>query len=73
MNKSFCSPYQARAADEELVSVLTAISIVSNRLAKNIALLAGQSQSEEGGKAYEQDERHGYDHRRVTKRCCRDY
>lgn len=43
MKQTSKAPYQARAADEELIDVLT-----------------GQSQSEEGGKTYGQDERYGY-------------
>jgi len=45
--------------DEELIGVLTAISVVSKRLAKKLSMLAGQSQSMEGGKPYEQNERTG--------------
>ena len=43
--------------DEELIGVLTAISVVSKRLAKKLSLLARQSQSMEGGKLDEQNER----------------
>ncbi len=43
--------------DEELIGVLTAISVVSKRLAKKLSMLAGQSQSMEGGKLDEQNER----------------
>ena len=46
------------AVDDELVDVLTAISVVSMRLARKLTLLARQSQSKEGGKADEQNERH---------------
>jgi hypothetical protein len=43
--------------DEELAGILTAISIVSKRLAKKLTLLPRQDEpSEEGGKPYEQDE-----------------
>jgi len=38
------------SADEELVEVLTAISVVSKRLARKLSLLAGQSKSTEGEK-----------------------
>ena len=62
----------ARAADEELVEVLTAISVVSMRLARKLTLLAGQSQSKEGGKADEQNERDVRDHRRAAQ-CSRCY
>ena len=46
-------------SDEELIGVLTAISVVSKRLAKKLSMLAGQSQSMEGGKPDEQNERTG--------------
>ena len=48
-----------RVSDEELIGVLTAISVVSKRLARKLSMLAGQSQSMEGGKANEQNERIG--------------
>lgn len=44
------------AADEELVEVLTAISVVSMRLARKLTVLAARSQSEEGGKQNEQNQ-----------------
>ena len=47
---------RTQAADEELVEVLTAISVVSMRLARKLALLAGQSKSMEGEKTDEQNE-----------------
>ena len=37
-------------SDEELIGVLTAISVVSKRLAKKLIQLNQASQSEEGGK-----------------------
>jgi hypothetical protein len=46
-------------SDEELIGVLTAISVVSKRLARKLSTLAGQSQSKEGGRADEQNERTG--------------
>lgn len=49
-------------ADEELIEVLTAISVVSMRLARKLTLLTVRSQSEEGGKHHEQDERYGTNH-----------
>ena len=49
-------------ADEELVEVLTAISVVSMRLARKLTVLAARSQSEEGGKQNEQNQRYGSDH-----------
>ena len=48
-----------RVSDEELIGVLNAISVVSKRLAQKLSVLAGQSQSKEGGKADEQNERTG--------------
>lgn len=48
-----------RVSDEELIGVLTAISVVSKLLARKLSMLAGQSQSKEGGKADEQSERTG--------------
>mgnify|MGYP000307971237 FL=1 len=53
--------------DQELIDVLTAISVVSKRLAMKLALI--QSQSTEGGKQDEQNERNGSDHQRVTGYC----
>ena len=55
--------------DQELIEVLTAISVVSKRLAMKLALI--QSQSTEGGKQDEQNERYGCDHRRSAHCCCR--
>jgi len=60
------------AADEELIEVLTAISVVSMRLARKLTLLAARSQSEEGGKENEQNQRYGRDHRRAAHCCCGD-
>lgn len=57
------------SADEELVEVLTAISVVSKRLARNLSLLAGQSKSKEGEKPDEQNERDVRDHRIAAKVC----
>ena len=54
--------------DQELIEVLTAISVVSKRLAMKLALI--QSQSTEGGKQDEQNERYGCDHRRAAHCCC---
>ena len=55
------------AADDELVDVLTQISVVSMRLARKLALLAGQSKSMEGEKTDEQNEQFVYDYRRVAQ------
>ena len=43
--------YDARA-DEDIVDVLTAISVVSKRLASNLTIARQQSQSREGGKSH---------------------
>jgi hypothetical protein len=59
-----------RAADDELVDVLTEISVVSMRLARKLTMLAGQRQTTEGGKSDEQNERNGCDHRRTAQRRC---
>ena len=56
------------ATDDELVDVLTQISVVSMRLARKLTLLAGQCQTTEGGKSDEQNERNGYNHRGATQR-----
>ena len=46
-----------REIDEELADVLTAISVVSKRLARKLAMLSRQDeQKAEGGKSDEQDE-----------------
>ena len=55
--------------DEELIGVLTAISVVSKRLARKLIQLNQTSQSQEGGNHDEQNERNGSDHQRVTG-CC---
>lgn len=62
---------RTRAADEELIEVLTAISVVSKRLARKLTVLANQSQHMEGGKADEQNGRYGYYHRRTAQCRCR--
>ena len=54
----------------EEILVLNAISLVSARMARRLAALAKQSQSKEGGKHREQNERHGSDHRRAPHCCC---
>ena len=45
--------YDARAG-EDIVDVLTAISVVSKRLASNLTAARQQSKSREGGKSHEQ-------------------
>lgn len=56
-------------ADEELIGVLTAISVVSKRLARKLIQQSRTGKSQEGGKGNEQNERNGCDHQR-TARCC---
>ncbi len=62
---------RTQVADEELIEVLTAISVVSKRLARKLTVLADQSQHMEGGKADEQNERNGCVYRRTAQRCRR--
>ena len=59
------------AANEELIDTLIAISVVSKRLARKLSMLAAQSQTKEGGKTDEQDERDGRYHRRHAQMRCR--
>ena len=63
--------YDTRA-DEDIIDVLTAISVVSRRLARNLTIARQQSKSRDGGKSHEQNERYGTDHR-GTPQCCRYY
>ena len=56
-------------SDEELIGVLTAISVVSKRLAKKLIQLNQTSQSEEGGNHVEQNERNGSAHPRIKGYC----
>ncbi len=58
--------------DEDIVDVLTAISVVSKRLASNLTAARQQSKSREGGKSREQNGRYGTDHRKLAQ-CCRCY
>lgn len=52
---------RTHAADTELIDILTAISVVSMRLARKLTLLAGESQSMKGektnGKYYDDNRR----------------
>ena len=57
------------ATDEELIGVLTAISVVSKRLARNLIQLEQQRKSMKGATEHEQDKRSGTDHQR-SARCC---
>ena len=63
---------RTRAADEELIEVLTAISAVSKRLERKLTILADQSQHMEGGKADEQNGRYGRVYRGTAQRRCCD-
>ena len=44
------------AEEEDIIEVLNAISVVSKRLAQNIATVNRENQSKEGGKQYEQNQ-----------------
>ena len=57
------------ATDEELIGVLTAISVVSKRLARNLIQLEQQKKFMEEATNHEQNKRSGTDHQRST-RCC---
>ena len=59
-------------ADDDIVDVLTAISVVSKRLASNLTAARQQSKSREGGKSREQNGQYGTDHRKLAQ-CCRCY
>ena len=61
-----------RAVDVELIEALTAISVVSKRLARKLMILADQSQHMEGGKADEQNGRYGRVYRGTAQRRCCD-
>ena len=56
-------------SDEELIGVLMSISVVSTRLARKLIQLNQTSQSQEGGKQDEQNERNGSDHQGVAGYC----
>lgn len=66
------SLFDSGGTDKEEIELLTAISQVSARLARNMAILANQRQSMKGANSHEQNERNGYDHRR-TAQCSRCY
>lgn len=66
------SLFDSGGTDKEAIELLTAISQVSARLARNMAILADQRQSMKGENSHEQNERNGYDYPRV-KECCRCY
>ena len=54
--------------DEELIGVLTAISVVSRRLARKL-IQQSSAASQEGGKRDEQNERNRSDHQGVAGYC----
>lgn len=55
--KETSTEYRDREMNEELADVLTAISVVSKRLAQKLTMLAEEEkQKTEGGKADEQEE-----------------
>lgn len=60
--------FKANAAvtDEELIGVLTAISVVSKRLSEKLIRLSS-SQSTEGGKCNGQNERNGRHHQGTAR------
>lgn len=58
---------RCRSGNDELIDTLIAISLVSKRLAKNMALLAGQRKQVKGGCHDEQDKRTGHGHYRVVE------
>ncbi|MDY4507220.1 MAG: hypothetical protein SPD95_00625 [Candidatus Faecousia sp.] len=64
------SKTDARAADAEIIGLLMAISTVSKRLAHKMIRVTQASQSQEGGKRYEQNERDGCHHQRTAEHCC---
>ena len=55
--KETSTEYRDREMNEELADVLTAISVVSKRLARKLTILSRQDKEKtEGGKSDEQDE-----------------
>ena len=64
--------FDSGGTDAEVIAVLKAISQVSARMARNMTILAKQRQSKKGEIHHEQNERYGYDYRRVTQ-CSRCY
>lgn len=60
------SVYCTDAQDAELIELLSAISLVSKRLATNLSRLAKQSQKKKGEKSYGQNERTITCNRRTT-------
>ena len=63
MNKSY---FDSRGKSHELIAVLTAISHVSAKMARNLELLAELRNSKKGNTTYEQHKGHGFEHRRTA-------
>lgn len=57
------------ATDEELIGVLTAISVVSKHLARNLIQLEQQRKSMRGEEKYGQDKRDTADYHRTAGYC----
>lgn len=57
---------RCQSGNDEVIDTLIAISLVSKRLAKNMALLAARKQVK-GGCQDEQDKRTGHGHYRVVE------
>lgn len=53
--------------DRELIAVLTAISDVSARMARNMAIIEQQRMLEKGDYCNEQNERYGDDYQRASQ------
>ena len=60
------SRFNKAVTDEDLLGVLTAISVMSRRLARKLIQLDQTIQSQEGGK---RDEQNGNDHNRIAGYC----
>lgn len=59
--------FDSGGTDAEVIAVLNAISQVSARMARTITIPTKQRQSKKGEIHPEQNERYGYDYRRVTQ------
>lgn len=58
--------------DTELIAVLSAISQVSGRMARNLELIANQRQAQKGVATHVKSKGNGYDHR-GSACCCHCY
>jgi len=63
--------YHKSDTNIEMIEVLTTISQVSARMARNLKVLAAARQSEKGERTHEQNGRHETDNRRSPQCCCR--